>query len=847
MAYQSFFSPGGGSTTATAAPKGGGYQSFFGFNTPKTGSIAANQAAQPKVQPQKVAPIPKSTSLFSKVVSGAKSLANAATTSEQTVAKGVARVLPGGMNDINQEANQATQANQVVAQTIADKKAGKINQTQATKLINNQAGNSQTAQQTQAKTIKALPTTGQVAAGFAGTAADILTAGNADKIKGGAKIGLTSGKKVLSIFGESKKAKVAEGVVQAAGNATAGGLNSASGGGSKKDIINNAKAGAVFPEVLHYGGKAVVKGTGAVLDKSGIPATRDLIKNVKTSSLLDKVRSSTPEPPPVTKIPVNSIPETELAKVDPAKLAAESQATEPVATQPPAKPSAVPSANDNAVATIQQHMADNYTPASSHPDETFAADHLQNNTDKALKAYQARTTKVFGSKNIVGGDDAKYAVPGMDASKSVNYHEPSSEFAKGYYKHLLTDPDTTHKPVMITAGGTGAGKTSALKKYFVDNGGDVNDYAAIVDTNLTTLKSATERIEPALATGHDVHVNFVYRDPIEAYENGVIPRAAKEGRAVTAGAHAETHAGSLAAIKQVAEKYKDNPKVHIEIHDNSRGAGNSKVVNLDFLKDKSYTKSEIEAKIHSLLDTQLQEGKLTNEQHTIFKGEDKPVTTKPTTATKSEAGASNAVGEKGHDNGTVEPPGKSETERQPEQERPSRGVSEQKANTGTSKVAERIAKDIKGQYGELAQYDKLTIKDQAEKAAALISDKDRLNRVISGEEKLPDGLRATSIITAVRSDPALLKDGELLRKLASSPLASESSYSAQELRLARENAKNDPVEAIKSIQKARIKAFEAKGKVSAPKAITKEVQAIRAAKPKITVKSWDDFIDSLKC
>lgn len=175
---------------------------------------------------------------------------------------------------------------------------------------------------------------------------------------------------------------------------------------------------------------------------------------------------------------------------------------------------------------------------------------------------------------------------------------------------------------------------------------------------------------------------------------------------------------------------------------------------------------------------------------------------------------------------------------------------------GTAKVAKRIARNIKEEYGSLAKYDKVTIKDQADRAAALISDKDRLNRVISGEEPLPDGLRATSVVTAVRSNPELLKDGELLRKLASSPLASEASYGAQELRLARENAALDPVKAMRNLQETRREAVARrfqnhpayKGKKDiATKVIADEVKAIRKAKPVVKKEDWSSFIEGLKC
>lgn len=166
---------------------------------------------------------------------------------------------------------------------------------------------------------------------------------------------------------------------------------------------------------------------------------------------------------------------------------------------------------------------------------------------------------------------------------------------------------------------------------------------------------------------------------------------------------------------------------------------------------------------------------------------------------------------------------------------------------GTSKVAKRIAEKLKQEYGDLASYDKITIEDQAKKAEALMSDKAKLDKVISGEAPLPDGLRATSVITAVTHDPKLAKDADLMRKLAASPLASESSYSAQELRLARENARYNPITAIKNVMDARAKTFEERSGKTVAKATAQEVAKINTTTPKIPKETFASFVESLKC
>jgi hypothetical protein len=174
---------------------------------------------------------------------------------------------------------------------------------------------------------------------------------------------------------------------------------------------------------------------------------------------------------------------------------------------------------------------------------------------------------------------------------------------------------------------------------------------------------------------------------------------------------------------------------------------------------------------------------------------------------------------------------------------------------GTSKVGDAVlekavGKKLKQTYGETAQYDKINIKDQAKKAVAVTNDRELLDKVISGETPLPDGLRATALIDAIQTHPELSKDVDLLLKVSKSPLASESSYSAQELRLARERAQHSPIEAIKSVRKAREAAIEKKTGKTVAEATSKEIQAIRAAKatvPKQTKETFASFVESLKC
>lgn len=177
-----------------------------------------------------------------------------------------------------------------------------------------------------------------------------------------------------------------------------------------------------------------------------------------------------------------------------------------------------------------------------------------------------------------------------------------------------------------------------------------------------------------------------------------------------------------------------------------------------------------------------------------------------------------------------------------------------KPGQGTSKVGRSvqemaIARGLRDDFGESAAYDKLTIADQASKAAALTQPQNRaqLVKVIAGVEPLPDGLKATALVKAVETHPVLGKDPYFIRKLAASRLSSESSRSAQELRLARERYEHSPVEAIRTVVKARAEAIKRKTGKTAEKALQETTRAIQKAKPVVKKEDWSSFVEGLKC
>jgi hypothetical protein len=175
----------------------------------------------------------------------------------------------------------------------------------------------------------------------------------------------------------------------------------------------------------------------------------------------------------------------------------------------------------------------------------------------------------FGSE--VNTDKARELSPHYSASPesrarlAAEVHEPASATAKAVYAKLLEQAAERDRTVTFTAGGTGAGKSTG----FVGHAG--NDI--VFDTNMNKLSSAVTKIEQALQSGRNVHVAYTYRDPVDALR-GMLHRAHRTegegaGRVVPLHEHVRTHVGASKVIRQLVERYRNDPRVQFGFIDKS--------------------------------------------------------------------------------------------------------------------------------------------------------------------------------------------------------------------------------------------------------------------------------------
>jgi hypothetical protein len=250
----------------------------------------------------------------------------------------------------------------------------------------------------------------------------------------------------------------------------------------------------------------------------------------------------------------------------------------------------------------------------------FAA-YLEANTDEAIKIYRAKYGKEINTDNVreLSKD---FAPGGMDSDDrqtraarsrwSAAVQEPASAFAREIYRRVLRSaPETNQRAqVVFTAGGAGVGKTTSINQIAGFNKA-VEAAEIVYDTTLSSLGSSTARVALALDAGRMVSIVFVYRDPVDSFVGGVLPRAERNGRTLPLDAFIDTHLGAPAVLLKLAEMYKGDKRMEIAVIDNSRGLGQATVTDLAFISavGAKYSRQELKEKLSKALENAYEKGK----------------------------------------------------------------------------------------------------------------------------------------------------------------------------------------------------------------------------------------------
>ncbi len=279
------------------------------------------------------------------------------------------------------------------------------------------------------------------------------------------------------------------------------------------------------------------------------------------------------------------------------------------------------------------------SPEQSSIEQKFATD-----LDQNYQAKKEEYIKKFG--NVIDADNARMLSEDYvsDPEKnSIAVHRPASSFLLQVYKDMLSEPAPEGKKnlVVFLGGGAGAGKSTL-------NVGSAKEAQIVQNTNMAPYQVSKNQINRALNAGKDVEVNYIYRDPVKSFEDGVVPRAIKTGRAISIKEFIRTHIDSLATVKKLQQDYEGDDKVKINIIDNTKGAGEQNVSSFDKIDIPTKTPDQLSTELQSIADNLFKEGKISETLYNQFKGKGgadiSPVDTNAPTGSDGSGPGSNEQG-----------------------------------------------------------------------------------------------------------------------------------------------------------------------------------------------------------
>lgn len=198
----------------------------------------------------------------------------------------------------------------------------------------------------------------------------------------------------------------------------------------------------------------------------------------------------------------------------------------------------------------------------------------------------------------------------------------------------------------------------------------------------------------------------------------------------------------------------------------------------------------------------------------------------------------------------VNKPAAPQLDREQKAETPATDGEKATSSLAANTRARAIEAGIEADFGELPEYAKMNMADEAAKADALVSsDIDRALRIAEMKETPGAGdPRAASVYKALELKADAEGDAELALRLAKSPLATEMSVKGQEIKALDRGEKDTATKRIKDVQEAREKNAEKKGK-NVKKATKETVDEIKKEMKKNAPKKadWNSFIDSIRC
>lgn len=241
---------------------------------------------------------------------------------------------------------------------------------------------------------------------------------------------------------------------------------------------------------------------------------------------------------------------------------------------------------------------------------------VETDVDAAIAAYDA--LKETNGGRIVNTDFVRELSADFkrDRSRAAAVHSVASELSQKIFNRRLAEAKPGGE-VLFLAGGAGSGKSTGRDLLGL---GDQLTY----DGTLSNFDSATKDIDAALAADQTVRLVYTFRDPVEAFKNGIIKRAVGEeakygsGRTVPVDVFLRGHEGAREAFGKLLERYADDERVKFNVIDNSRGQGEARPVEFASLPKPEY--NGLREKLLETLDEERTSGAVSEDLYRGFTG-----------------------------------------------------------------------------------------------------------------------------------------------------------------------------------------------------------------------------------
>lgn len=181
--------------------------------------------------------------------------------------------------------------------------------------------------------------------------------------------------------------------------------------------------------------------------------------------------------------------------------------------------------------------------------------------DSAIVKYLSQKKEMLAQYlkdhgNLVNTDEARkyFTDIGYNGTNSQSIQEAASQLAKDALAHLIEKNTGSGKNGYYMAGSSGAGKTHATTNMAAE----FKKAAFVLDGNLSNPTTALSKIATAEAAGLLPTIVHIWREPVEAWKDGVVDRmlgsGESAGRVVPLKEFLKNLVGSLSTVKKAIGK-----------------------------------------------------------------------------------------------------------------------------------------------------------------------------------------------------------------------------------------------------------------------------------------------------